>query len=143
MHDQLRDRILRKLETLPDERGYQLLDYIEFLESKYAQRAAPSNIFATLKEKAEDAAKRSVEGVVQNPEEQVVEGAIVQLKNLKTLQVRSFVTKADGKYHFYGLSMNNDFELKAEIAGHASRTRTLSVFDQRKKAIMDLKLEKK
>jgi hypothetical protein len=55
MHDQLKDRILRKLETLPDERGYQLLDYLEFLESKYASRAAPSNIFATLKEKAEDA----------------------------------------------------------------------------------------
>lgn len=55
MHDQLKDRILRKLEALSDERGYQLLDYIEFLESKYAQRAAPSNIFATLKEKAEDA----------------------------------------------------------------------------------------
>ena len=55
MHDQLKDRILRKLETLSDERGYQLLDYIEFLESKYATRSAPSNIFATLKEKAEDA----------------------------------------------------------------------------------------
>lgn len=55
MHDQLKDRILRKLDALPDERGYQLLDYLEFLESKYATRAAPSNIFATLKEKAEDA----------------------------------------------------------------------------------------
>ena len=55
MHEQLKERILRKLEALPDERGYQLLDYLEFLESKYATRAAPSNIFATLKEKAEDA----------------------------------------------------------------------------------------
>ncbi len=55
MHDQLKDRILRKLETLSDEKGYQLLDYLEFLESKYAARATPSNIFATLKEKAEDA----------------------------------------------------------------------------------------
>ena len=55
MHDQLRDRILRKLEALSDERGYQLLDYLEFLESKYAERAAPSNVFAKLKEKAEDA----------------------------------------------------------------------------------------
>lgn len=55
MHEQLRDRILRKLEALSDERGYQLLDYLEFLESKYAERAAPSNIFAKLKEKAEDA----------------------------------------------------------------------------------------
>jgi hypothetical protein len=55
MHEQLRERILRKLEALSDERGYQLLDYLEFLESKYAERAKPSNIFATLKEKAEDA----------------------------------------------------------------------------------------
>ena len=55
MHEQLKDRILRKLEALSDERGYQLLDYLEFLESKYAERAAPSNLFAKLKEKAEDA----------------------------------------------------------------------------------------
>jgi len=39
MHDVLRQRLLRKLESLPDERIYQVLDYIEFLESKYA--AAP------------------------------------------------------------------------------------------------------
>lgn len=95
------------------------------------------------KEKAEEAAKRSVEGVVSDADEKPVEGAIVQLKNLKTLQVRSFVTKGDGRYHFHGLSMNQDFEIKGEFGGAASRTRTLSVFDQRKKAIMDLKLEKK
>ena len=55
MQDQLKDRILRKLEALSDERAYQLLDYLEFLESKYAERSAPTNIFAKLKEKAEDA----------------------------------------------------------------------------------------
>lgn len=40
MHDVLRQRLLRKIESLPDEQIYQVLDYIEFLESKYAQ--APS-----------------------------------------------------------------------------------------------------
>lgn len=40
MNSTLRDRIVRTLEVLPDERGYQLLDYIEFLESKYAERTA-------------------------------------------------------------------------------------------------------
>ena len=35
MHDVLRDRVLRKLESLPDDQLYQVLDYIEFLESKY------------------------------------------------------------------------------------------------------------
>ena len=28
MNEHLRDRILRKLETLSDERGYQVLDYV-------------------------------------------------------------------------------------------------------------------
>ena len=36
MHDVLRQRVLRKIESLPDEQMYQILDYIEFLESKYA-----------------------------------------------------------------------------------------------------------
>jgi hypothetical protein len=96
------------------------------------------------KEKAEEAAKRSIEGVVMAPDsDQPVEGAIVQLKDMKSLQVRSFVTKQDGRYHFYGLSINNDYEVKSEFQGAASKTRMLSVYDARKKAIMDLKLEKK
>ena len=36
MHDVLRQRLIRKIESLPDEQIYQVLDYIEFLESKYA-----------------------------------------------------------------------------------------------------------
>jgi hypothetical protein len=42
MNEHLRQRILRRLEALPDDRGYQILDYVEFLETKYADRAAPS-----------------------------------------------------------------------------------------------------
>jgi hypothetical protein len=39
MHDVLRARLLRKIESLPEEQVYQVLDYIEFLESKYARAA--------------------------------------------------------------------------------------------------------
>jgi hypothetical protein len=35
MHDTLRERILRSLDTLPDIQQYQVLDYVEFLASKY------------------------------------------------------------------------------------------------------------
>ncbi len=44
MNEFLKKRIERKLDALPDERVYQVLDYIEFLESKYAARtpAGPS-----------------------------------------------------------------------------------------------------
>jgi hypothetical protein len=55
MNEHLRDRVLRKLETLSDERGYQVLDYLEFLESKYAQRPTPpASIFSRFTEAVED-----------------------------------------------------------------------------------------
>ena len=55
MNDHLRDRILRKLESMSDERGYQVLDYAEFLESRYADRPAPSaNTFTRFTEAIED-----------------------------------------------------------------------------------------
>jgi hypothetical protein len=41
MHDVLRTRILRKLESLPEAQVYQVLDYIEFLGSKYADNVSP------------------------------------------------------------------------------------------------------
>ena len=41
MHDVMRRRLMRKLEALPDEQLYQVLDFIEFLEAKYAPGRAP------------------------------------------------------------------------------------------------------
>jgi hypothetical protein len=60
MNEHLRDRILRKLETLPDDRGYQVLDYVEFLESKYAERQSPSSTtFSKFTEAIEDKLRAS------------------------------------------------------------------------------------
>jgi hypothetical protein len=91
--------------------------------------------------KGEDTNVRSVEGVVENPQGSLVEGAVVQLKNTKTLQVRSFITQGAGAYYFHGLSLDVDYELKAEFKGLSSPVRRLSVFDSRKKAVVNLKLE--
>lgn len=54
MNDLLKQRIARLLDSLSDERGYQILDYIEFLDSKYAERSRPGGIFARLTETVED-----------------------------------------------------------------------------------------
>lgn len=55
MNESLRERINRHLEPLSDERGYQVLDYIEFLESKYAGSAATSpSVFQRFTEGVED-----------------------------------------------------------------------------------------
>src|SRR5207247_1513175 len=54
MNDILRDRLLRKLDALPDDKAYQVLDYVEFLESKYAERPAGAPPFQRVAETLED-----------------------------------------------------------------------------------------
>jgi hypothetical protein len=54
VNDLLKQRIARLLDNLSDERGYEILDYIEFLDSKYAERSRPGGIFARLTETVED-----------------------------------------------------------------------------------------
>jgi hypothetical protein len=54
VNENLRDRILRKLDALSDERGYQVLDYVEFLESRFAERANQNNAFTRFSEAVED-----------------------------------------------------------------------------------------
>ncbi|MEQ1690972.1 MAG: hypothetical protein ABMA00_06790 [Gemmatimonas sp.] len=55
MNPYVRDRIHRKLETLSDERMYQVLDYVEFLETRYAEKpAAPVNVLQRFAEGVED-----------------------------------------------------------------------------------------
>ena len=55
MNEFLWKRIERKLAALPDDRVYQVLDYVEFLESRYAsQETASASPFQKLAEKVED-----------------------------------------------------------------------------------------
>ena len=100
------------------------------------------NAFAD-KKNQETANQRSVQGVVTDANGNPVSGAVVYLKNAKSLQIRSFVTKEDGTYHFFELSPDVDYELKADFQGASSGSKTLSSFDSRKKAVINLKLSKK
>lgn len=91
----------------------------------------------------QDSNTRSVSGAVRDASDNTVEGAVVQMKDTKTLQVRSFITQKDGTYHFHGLSTNVDYELRADYSGASSGVKTLSSFDSRPKAVINLKLEPK
>lgn len=86
---------------------------------------------------------RSVVGTVRSQSGASVPGARVLLKNGKTLQIRSFIALQDGRYHFYGLSTDVDYELRAQANGMTSKTKNLSVFDSHKVIHLDLKLTKK
>jgi hypothetical protein len=99
-------------------------------------------VLAQGKKKGDEANARVVQGIVTNAAGQPVSGAVVQLKNTKTLQIRSFLTKEQGEYFFNGLSPDVDYEIHAELGDAKSPTKTLSSFDSRKQAIINLKLDK-
>lgn len=93
------------------------------------------------KDKPRDRSHRDVIGMVMLQDDTPVSGAIVKLKNMRNLQVRSFITQADGKYAFQNLSSTVDYELKAEHKGMTSPARMLTIYDTRLDPIINLRLE--
>ena len=99
-------------------------------------------VFAQGPKKGEEGNVRAVQGTVSDVSGSAVTGAVVQLKNTKTLQIRSFITKDHGDYYFNGLSSDVDYELKADLNDTTSGTKTLSAFDNRKQAVINLQMKK-
>ena len=83
-------------------------------------------------------AERTVSGVISTEDGKAVAGAVVQLKNTKTLQIRSFISKDNGEYFFNGLGTDVDFEITAKSGEMVSPKRVLSSFDSRKAAILNI-----
>jgi hypothetical protein len=93
--------------------------------------------------KADDAtAPRNLTGTIFDKEDRIIPSAIVYLKNTRSLAVVTFISEQDGSYRFNNLSPNVDYEVRAESAGHKSQVKTLSSFDTRKQAHINLKLDK-
>jgi len=86
---------------------------------------------------------RSIEGIVRDASGNAIAGAIVLLKNTRTLQVRSYIAQSNGGYQFYGLSTETNYELRAQANGLTSKTKTVSVFNSHKVVKLDLKVNKK
>lgn len=96
----------------------------------------------TKEEKKLAKTERTVTGTVTDANGKMIDGAVVQLKDERTLQVRSFITQKDGGYHFSGLKVDNDYQLEARFSGMTSGWKTLSIFDTRKQPVINLKLDK-
>ena len=103
---------------------------------------APASAQDDKKSKKEQATQRSVQGVVFDNKDVPVVGAVVQLKDLRSLQMRSYITKEDGEYHFSSLKMDQDYEVEAKNNNLTSGPRKISIFDNRKIVIQNLKADK-
>ena len=98
-------------------------------------------LYGQYSKKEKKITERTVKGVVTDGEGTPVVGAVVQLKNMKTVAVRSFITKEKGEFIFNSLSMDVDWEFKAESNGRSSAPRTVSTFDSHPELNLTLQLK--
>ena len=87
--------------------------------------------------------QRTVQGLVTDAQENPITKAVVQLKNLKTMDVKSFYTDEKGAYHFNGLDPDTNYELKAIFGSVTSGVRKVTPFDSRKEIIINFKVDNK
>jgi hypothetical protein len=85
---------------------------------------------------------RTVRGTVTDQNGHVLAGAVVQMEDRSTLQIRSYVTQDDGAYHFGDLSADITYHLRAKYAGVASREKILSKFHSGAMAVVDLTIDR-
>ena len=84
---------------------------------------------------------RALTGVVLDKGDAPVSNAVVYLKNMKSLAVKTVIAGNDGTYRFPELSPNVDYEIYAQREGKKSATKVLSQFDDREKANMVLRIK--
>ena len=88
-----------------------------------------------------NAVRRTIEGKVHDKNDAPLTGAIVYLKDSRTLAVKSFISDDEGVFHFGQLSQNTDYEVYAEFEGKRSKSRNISSFDNKNDFNFTLKIE--
>lgn len=86
--------------------------------------------------------QRIVEGKVTDHENAPIKGAVIYLKDGRTLSVKSFIADDQGQYRFGQLTQNTDYEIWAEHDGKKSAVKSISSFDNKNHFYIDLKVSK-
>ncbi|HEY4088437.1 MAG TPA: carboxypeptidase-like regulatory domain-containing protein [Bryobacteraceae bacterium] len=84
--------------------------------------------------------ERPVHGTVTDAAGNPVAGAVVELKNKRTQEIRSVVTRDKGTYLFDGLIKDDDYELTASQKDRESKPHVLSTYDPRENPIVNLQM---
>ncbi len=80
-------------------------------------------------------------GTVADKNDKPISGAVVYLKNSKSLVIKSFFTQENGSYRFPQLALNTDYEIWAEKDGKKSSTKQVSQFDDRFAPTINLSID--
>ena len=97
-------------------------------EAVFAQQRAPE--------------QRVVQGKVTDGANAPIKGAVVYLKDGRTLGVKSYFSDDKGEYRFGQLSQTTDYEIWAENNGKKSAVKTISSFDNKNQFFINLKIDK-
>jgi hypothetical protein len=104
-----------------------------------AQLPAPG--FREVKERTPQT--RTLTGMVSNQHGSPLGDSVVYLTNTRTMGVKTYIVGKDGLYRFPALSPNIDYQVYAQYQSRKSDTKTLSSFDSRPNAVINLRVEVK
>ncbi len=114
--------------------------FASFLMAAAVFGLLPARPLRPLVAHAQNFSQRVIQGKVQ-ADQGAVSGATVFLKDVKTRNLKSFTSTADGSFRFAQVGMVDDFEVWAEMGSKKSAVKTVSSFDSRKTVDVDLKLK--
>ena len=83
---------------------------------------------------------KSLVGEVVSSQGAKLSQAVVHLKDKKTLEVKTRISDADGKYVFRGLDRDADYSVHAEYQNQSSPTKNVSHFDDRDEIYLILEI---
>ena len=72
---------------------------------------------------------RTLSGTVTDTGHEPIRGAIVELRNVTSKVLVSYLTDANGQYTFKRLDGNTDYDVHVVYRGHHSPLRSISKFD--------------
>jgi Carboxypeptidase regulatory-like domain len=93
------------------------------------------------KDKEKTQAGRLVTGKVVDRQDNPLTGAVVYISDSRSHAVKTYITGADGAFHFPALSLNNDYELYAQHQSRKSDTKNVGQFDNRAQVSIILKID--
>jgi len=80
---------------------------------------------------------RNLSGTVTDGHEPL-KGAVVQVQNTSMKSVSSYITDRNGHYSFQRLEAGSDYSFWATFRGKKSRTKSLSMFNDKKASVVNL-----